>query len=227
MQATKAAESKTGSAATAAADADPAPAEADSAPPAEKETDADASRRGANLPAAAAALSIMDEPIPFTNLNEALVKADTAGVFASPSRSFVDAKSGRASGRSGSPAPPAPSRIRSRSNSRRCARWRSSAWRNVRRTRSSRRSARRCASRRRRLRRRTPWCSSGTLARPSSPLPVHLPAVARRPLRGRRQGERGQVRWRREERCSARGTRWIAERTVERRGPGEEPKVSA
>ena len=43
----------------------------------------------------------MDEPIPFTNLNEALVKADTAGVFASPSRSFVDAKSGLPSGRSG------------------------------------------------------------------------------------------------------------------------------
>ena len=43
----------------------------------------------------------MDEPIPFTNLNEALVKADTAGVFASPSRSFVDAKSGLPSGRGG------------------------------------------------------------------------------------------------------------------------------
>jgi len=101
MQATKAAESKTGSAATAAADADPAPAEADSAPPAEKETDADAVAAAPISPAAAAALSIMDEPIPFTNLNEALVKADTAGVFASPSRSFVDAKSGLPSGRSG------------------------------------------------------------------------------------------------------------------------------
>ena len=52
-------------------------------------------------PAAAAALSNMDEPIPFTNLNEALVKADTAGVFASPSRSFVDAKKGLPSGRNG------------------------------------------------------------------------------------------------------------------------------
>ena len=101
MQATKAAESKTGSAATAAADADPAPAEADLAPPAEKETDADAVAAAPISPAAAAALSNMDEPIPFTNLNEALVKADTAGVFASPSRSFVDAKSGLPSGRSG------------------------------------------------------------------------------------------------------------------------------
>ena len=101
MQAAKAAESKTGSAATAAADADPAPAEADLAPPAEKETDADAVAAAPISPAAAAALSNMDEPIPFTNLNEALVKADTAGVFASPSRSFVDAKSGLPSGRSG------------------------------------------------------------------------------------------------------------------------------
>ena len=48
----------------------------------------------------------MDEPIPFTNLNEALVKADTAGVFASPSRSLsTPSRSPSTRGVAGAPAP--------------------------------------------------------------------------------------------------------------------------
>ena len=102
MEATKAAEATTAETKTATAEEATEPAAA----PRRRRRRGGGVRRGrgrrfAHLPAAAAALSNMDEPIPFTNLNEALVKADTAGVFASPSRSFVDAKKGLPSGRNG------------------------------------------------------------------------------------------------------------------------------
>jgi hypothetical protein len=106
MEAAKAAEATTAETKTAAAEeatepaAAPAPSAA-AAPAAAEESDVDAVAAAPISPAAAAALSNMDEPIPFTNLNEALVKADTAGVFASPSRSFVGAKAGLPSGRNG------------------------------------------------------------------------------------------------------------------------------
>ena len=105
MEAAKAAEATTAETKTAAAEEATEPAAAPAAPApapaAAEESDVDAVAAAPISPAAAAALSNMDEPIPFTNLNEALVKADTAGVFASPSRSFVDAKKGLPSGRNG------------------------------------------------------------------------------------------------------------------------------
>ena len=106
MEATKAAEETKTATAEEATKPAPAPAPSAAAPAAPaaaaaEESDVDAVTAAPISPAAAAALSNMDEPIPFTNLNEALVKADTAGVFASPSRSFVDAKKGLPLGRNG------------------------------------------------------------------------------------------------------------------------------